>query len=53
MRFTSRLLDKREFTAKVIGKDPKTDLALIKIDTKQPLPVATSAIPTRRRWATG
>jgi serine protease Do len=35
-----RLLDKREFTAKVIGKDPKTDLALIKIDTKQPLPVA-------------
>jgi serine protease Do len=36
-----RLLDKREFTAKVVGKDPKTDLALIKIDTKQPLPVAT------------
>ena len=34
------LLDKREFTAKVIGKDPKTDLALIKIDTKQPLPSA-------------
>ncbi len=36
-----RLLDKREFTAKVVGKDPKTDLALIKIDTKQPLPVAS------------
>ena len=35
------LLDKREFTAKVVGKDPKTDLALIKIDTKQPLPSAT------------
>ena len=35
-----RLLDKREFTAKVVGKDPKTDLALIKIDTKEPLPVA-------------
>ena len=35
------LLDKREFTAKVIGKDPKTDLALIKIDTNQPLPAAT------------
>jgi serine protease Do len=32
------LMDKREFTAKVVGKDPKTDLALIKIDTKQPLP---------------
>jgi serine protease Do len=35
------LLDKREFTAKVIGKDPKTDLALIKIDTRQPLPSAS------------
>jgi serine protease Do len=34
------LLDKREFTAKVVGKDPKTDLALIKIDTKDKLPVA-------------
>ena len=37
-----QLFDKRDFTAKVIGKDPKTDLALIKIDTKDkaPLPVA-------------
>src|SRR5882672_1314035 len=35
------LMDKREFTAKVIGKDAKTDLGLIKIDTKDPLPVAT------------
>jgi serine protease Do len=34
------LMDKREFTAKVIGKDAKTDLALIKIDTKEPLPAA-------------
>ena len=35
------LMDKREFTAKVIGKDLKTDLALIKIDSgKEPLPVA-------------
>jgi len=34
------LEDKREFTAKVIGKDAKTDLGLIKIDTKDPLPVA-------------
>ena len=34
------LMDKREFTAKVIGKDAKTDLALIKIDSKEPLPVA-------------
>jgi serine protease Do len=35
------LMDKREFTAKVVGKDQKTDLALIKIDTKQPLPYAS------------
>jgi serine protease Do len=35
------LMDKREFTAKVIGKDTKTDLALIKIDTKTPLPYAS------------
>jgi serine protease Do len=34
------LMDKREFTAKVIGKDAKTDLALIKINTKDPLPSA-------------
>jgi serine protease Do len=35
-----RLSDKREFKAKVIGKDDKTDLALIKIDTKEQLPFA-------------
>ena len=34
------LMDKREFTAKVIGKDAKTDLALIKIDSKDAFPVA-------------
>ncbi len=36
-----RLSDQREFKAKVIGKDEKTDLALIKIDAKDPLPYAT------------
>ncbi len=35
-----RLMDGREFKAKVIGRDPKTDLALIKIKTKDPLPYA-------------
>ncbi|HUJ70902.1 MAG TPA: trypsin-like peptidase domain-containing protein, partial [Verrucomicrobiae bacterium] len=35
------LSDGREFTAKVIGKDQKTDLALIKINTKDQLPAAT------------
>jgi len=35
------LMDKREFTAKVVGTDRKTDLALIKINTDEPLPFAT------------
>jgi serine protease Do len=35
-----KLSDQREFKAKVIGKDEKTDLALIKIDSKEPLPYA-------------
>jgi len=35
-----RLADKREFGAKVIGKDPKTDIALIKINSEGDLPVA-------------
>jgi serine protease Do len=41
------LMDKREFTAKVIGKDQKTDLALIKIDTDQQLPYASLGDSTR------
>jgi len=32
-----RLADNTEFTAKMIGRDPKTDLALIRIDTDHPL----------------
>jgi serine protease Do len=41
------LLDKREFTAKVIGKDQKTDLALIKINTDQQLPYAALGDSTK------
>jgi serine protease Do len=29
-----KLTDRREFTAKVVGTDPKTDVALIKVDAK-------------------
>lgn len=32
------LSDKRSFLAKVVGRDPKTDLALLKIDVKENLP---------------
>ncbi len=32
------LADRRSFPAKLIGTDPKTDLAVIKINSKEPLP---------------
>lgn len=35
-----RLSDKEEFDAKIIGRDAKTDVALIKIDPPKELPVA-------------
>jgi serine protease Do len=35
-----KLSDKREFEAKVLGKDPKTDVAVIKIDGNGSLPTA-------------
>jgi serine protease Do len=31
---TVKLTDRREFTAKVVGSDKRTDIALIKIDAK-------------------
>jgi serine protease Do len=37
---TVRLLDRREFTAKVIGSDENTDIAVIKIDTRGLSPIA-------------
>jgi serine protease Do len=37
-KITVRLSDKVEYEAKVIGSDDKTDIALIKIDPKSPLP---------------
>lgn len=36
-----RLADDREFSAEIIGRDPKTDLALIKIDSFRDLPSVT------------
>ena len=39
--------DGREFTAKVIGRDPKTDVAVIKVDAKD-LPAVGGR--QRQRW---
>ncbi|MBF0310915.1 MAG: DegQ family serine endoprotease [Magnetococcales bacterium] len=40
-QITVRLADDREFQATVVGRDVKTDLALIRIKTQEALPVAT------------
>ncbi|MDQ7783539.1 MAG: DegQ family serine endoprotease [Desulfomonilaceae bacterium] len=42
------LSDKRSFTAKVIGADPESDIAVIKIDAKD-LPIATLGDSTKLR----
>jgi serine protease Do len=46
---TVRLTDRREFTAKVIGADKRTDIALIKIDAKGNLPALDLANPPAPR----
>jgi serine protease Do len=43
---TVKLIDRREFTAKVIGADKRTDIALIKIDAKDLPALDVSAPPT-------
>ena len=37
-KITVKLAGEREFTAKLIGTDPESDIAVIKIDTKKDLP---------------
>ncbi|HSV19423.1 MAG TPA: Do family serine endopeptidase [Casimicrobiaceae bacterium] len=46
---TVRLTDRREFTAKVIGADKRTDIALIKIDGKNLPALDLSAPPPVKR----
>lgn len=43
---TVKLTDRREFRAKVLGVDPKTDVAVLKIDAKN-LPVVTLGQPSQ------
>ncbi len=38
-KITVKLPDGRSFTAKLVGTDPVTDVALLKIDSKTPLPI--------------
>lgn len=40
-RINVTLADKRSFVATVVARDPQTDLAVLKIDSKEPMPVIT------------
>ncbi len=42
------LPDEREYQAKILGRDPKTDLAVLKVEAEQDLPVANSGRFRRR-----
>jgi serine protease Do len=49
---TVRLLDRREFKAKIVGTDPNTDLAVLKIDAKNlvPAPLGKSSTSRVGEW---
>jgi serine protease Do len=49
---TVRLLDRREFKAKIVGTDPNTDLAVLKIEAKDlvPAPLGNSGAVRVGEW---
>jgi serine protease Do len=49
---TVRLLDRREFKAKIVGTDPNTDLAVLKIEAKNlvPAPLGKSGTTRVGEW---
>ncbi|HEY8195951.1 MAG TPA: Do family serine endopeptidase [Gemmatimonadales bacterium] len=49
---TVRLLDRHEFKAKIVGTDPNTDLAVLKIDAKNlvPAPLGKSSAARVGEW---
>jgi Do/DeqQ family serine protease len=46
---TVRLSDSRKFTATLVGRDPKTDLAVLKVEAPAPLPAAEMGDSERLR----
>ncbi|ASY43322.1 MAG: Do family serine endopeptidase [Sphingobium sp.] len=46
---TVTLTNKEEYTAKLVGRDPATDLAVLKIDAKKPLPFVKFGDSTKAR----
>ena len=48
---TVTLKDGRDFKAKLVGADPDTDIALLKIPARAPAPAAAGRLRRRPRWA--